>query len=74
VNLFDENESNIQPRAAIQVGRVEVTPTASQQVGQRELWPWLAALALIILMIEWQVFHQRQIPSLRVKVPASLKN
>ena len=74
VNLFDENESNIQPRAAIQVGRVEVTPAASQQVGQRELWPWLAALALVVLMIEWQVFHQRQIPSLRVKVPASLKN
>jgi hypothetical protein len=60
VNLFDENESNIQPRAAIQVGRVEVTPTASQQVGQRELWPWLAALALIVLMIEWQVFHRRR--------------
>ena len=60
VNLFDEHESNIQPRDAIQIGRVEVTPTISQQVGQRELWPWLAALALIVLMIEWQVFHRRR--------------
>ena len=64
VNLFDENESDIQPRAAIQVGRTAVTPTASQQIGQRELWPWLAALALLILMIEWQVFHRRPLPSL----------
>lgn len=65
VNLFDENESNIQPREAVQVGQVAVTPTASQQVGQLELWPWLAALALIVLMIEWQVFHRRPLPSLR---------
>jgi hypothetical protein len=65
VNLFDDKESNIQPRNVVQVGQVAVTPTASQQVGQRELWPWLAALALIVLMIEWQVFHRRQFPSLR---------
>lgn len=66
VNLFDESESNIQPRETIQVGRSTVTPTVSQQIGQRELWTWLAALALIILMIEWQVFHRRQIPSLPI--------
>jgi hypothetical protein len=74
VNLFDETESNIQPRASIQVGREAVTPTVSQQIGQRELWPWLAALALLILMIEWQVFHRRQINPLslweRVRVRA----
>jgi hypothetical protein len=61
VNLFDENESNIQPRASIQVGSQAVTPTVSRQLGQRELWTWLAALALLILMIEWQVYHRRQL-------------
>lgn len=61
VNLFDESESNISPRETIQIGRSIVTPTASQQIGQRELWNWLAALALIVLMIEWQVFHRRQL-------------
>lgn len=66
VNLFDESESNIQPRDSIQVGRSTVTPTVSQQIGQRELWNWLAALALLVLMIEWQVFHRRQIPSLPI--------
>ena len=66
VNLFDENESNIQPRESIQVGRSTVTPTVAQQIGQRELWTWLAALALLVLMIEWQVFHRKQIPSLLI--------
>ena len=63
VNLFDESESNIQPRESIQVGRSTVTPIVTQQIGQRELWNWLAALALLILMIEWQVFHRRTISS-----------
>jgi hypothetical protein len=65
VNLFEENESNIRPRESIQIGSEAVTPTASRQVGQRELWSWLAALALLVLMIEWQVYHRRQLPSLR---------
>lgn len=67
VNLFDENESNIQPRDSIQVGSQAVTPTVSRQLGQRELWTWLAALALLILMIEWQAYHRRQ---LTVRLPA----
>ena len=62
VNLFDENESDIQPRASIQVGREAVKPTASRQVGQRELWAWLAGLALLVLMIEWQAYHRKQLP------------
>jgi len=69
VNLFDDNESNIQPRDVVQVGQVAVTSAVSGQVGQRELWPWLAALALIVLMIEWQVFHRRQWIVGRVGIP-----
>lgn len=66
VNLFNADESNIQPRETIQIGRSTVTPAASAQIGQRELWQWLAALALLILMIEWQVFHRRSLPSLPI--------
>ena len=69
VNLFDESESNIQPRESIQVGRVPVTPTVSGQIGQLELWQWLAGLALLILLIEWQAYHRRQFP-IRVNVKA----
>ncbi|MFN8411363.1 MAG: BatA and WFA domain-containing protein [Anaerolineales bacterium] len=60
VNLFDENESNIAPQQNLQIGRDTVTPTLSKKIGLRELWPWLALLALIILLIEWQVYHRKQ--------------
>ena len=59
VNLFDSAESNISPREKLQIGSSSVTPAASQQVGLQELWKWLAGFALIILMIEWQVFHRK---------------
>jgi len=67
VNLFDADESNIRPRELIQIGQETVTPSTSQQVGQRELWKWLIALALLVLMIEWQVYHRRPLP---VRIPA----
>jgi Ca-activated chloride channel homolog len=60
VNLFDKNESDIHPRDSIQIGQAEITRTVSEKVGQYELWPWLAILAIIILMIEWQVYHRKQ--------------
>jgi hypothetical protein len=65
VNLFDERESDIRPRETIQIGQATVASTASQQVGQRELWPWLAGLALLILLIEWQAYHRKPLPALQ---------
>jgi hypothetical protein len=59
VNLFDPTESNISPREKLQIGSTSVTPAVSQQVGLQELWKWLAGFALVILMIEWQVFHRK---------------
>jgi len=59
VNLFDSMESNIRTRESIQVGRTAIAPASTNQVGLRELWPWLAALALLILLVEWLVYHRR---------------
>ncbi|CAG1013573.1 hypothetical protein ANAEL_04740 [Anaerolineales bacterium] len=59
VNLFDPAESNISPREKLQIGSTAVTPAVSQQIGLQELWKWLAGLALVVLMIEWQVFHRK---------------
>ncbi len=71
VNLFDKNESDIRPRDTIQIGQTEITHTVSEQIGQYELWPWLAMLAIIILMIEWQAYHRKQFPVGRVFNPTS---
>jgi hypothetical protein len=59
VNLFDKSESDLHPHEKLQIGSDSVAPAASQQIGLQELWKWLAGFALVILMIEWQVFHRK---------------
>ncbi len=69
VNLFAPGESAIAPRDAIQVGRVAVTGAEQgEEVGQRELWPWLAALALAILLVEWWVYQRGSVITRRERV------
>jgi Ca-activated chloride channel homolog len=60
VNLFDERESFILPAESIQVGRASISPTRPAEFGWREFWPVLAALALLLLLLEWWVYHRRQ--------------
>jgi hypothetical protein len=66
VNLFDPFESNIRPQATIRIGRSDVTASAPQEQGQLEIWPWLAAAAFLLLLIEWWVYHRGMtVPKLR---------
>ncbi|MBZ0279863.1 MAG: BatA and WFA domain-containing protein [Anaerolineae bacterium] len=59
VNLFAPDESNIAPRNSITLSGDVITPSAREEVGQQEFWPWLALLALLILLIEWYVYQRR---------------
>lgn len=59
VNLFDSGESSIAPQPSITLGSVTITPGEREEVGQFEFWPIAALLALLILLIEWYVYHQR---------------
>ncbi|MBK9208727.1 MAG: hypothetical protein IPL71_10705 [Anaerolineales bacterium] len=52
---------------SLQLGSTSVTPTVSQQIGLQEFWKWMAGFALVILMIEWQVFHRKP---LRIRMKA----
>jgi hypothetical protein len=63
VDLFDPAESDIRPRPIVWLGRAPISADAAEQVGLRELWQWLAGSALAVLLIEWQVYHRRQIPA-----------
>ncbi|HYT93841.1 MAG TPA: VWA domain-containing protein, partial [Gemmataceae bacterium] len=58
VNLFDEQESNIEPRERFKVrdDEVKVDTDRSQP---RDLWKWLVVAALLLLMIEWYVYNRR---------------
>lgn len=59
VNLFSKDESTIAPREGITVGTEQVGQGADDKnYGEREFWPWLAGLALLVLVIEWWVYHR----------------
>jgi hypothetical protein len=59
VNLFAPGESQIQPADTIFLGEGEVAGgETDDEFGQRELWPWLAVLVFLVLLVEWWVFHR----------------
>ncbi|MGQ9814559.1 MAG: VWA domain-containing protein [Candidatus Roseilinea sp.] len=68
VNFFNRAESNIAPNLQAMAGRTELAPAAGAEttISQREIWPWLATLALIVLLVEWWIY-QRGLPTLNVK-------
>lgn len=67
VDLFAPDESKIAPQAELNVPQVSglQQATTSDQVGRQEFWRWLAALALIVLVIEWLVYQRNGIAYLR---------
>lgn len=58
VNLFNPAESAIRPVESLQIGQTAVETEDEGDVGQRELWPWLLAIAVVVLIVEWWVHHR----------------
>lgn len=67
VNFFNPAESNIAPNLPALAGRADPARVdgAETATAQREIWPWLAALALVALMAEWWVY-QRGLPTIKL--------
>jgi hypothetical protein len=67
VNFMDARESAITPDPEVTL-RPSGTDTDARglpvQLAQREIWPFLAALALLALLVEWWIY-QRGMPALR---------
>jgi hypothetical protein len=59
VDLLDARESNIKPEETVPWERKQVAGTARVERENRELWPWLALVALGVLMVEWYVYNRR---------------
>ncbi len=68
VNLFTTGESDITPVAedALQLGGTVIdTEETNEQLGLREFWGLFVLATLIVLSIEWYVYHQRlQVPTI----------
>jgi hypothetical protein len=58
VNLFSPDESALLPAETIKLGQATIEQASDEDVGQREIWPWLAGLAFVVLLVEWWVFHR----------------
>ncbi len=60
VNLLDENESDVRPRDEIKVGAANLQATAAPYHGEpMDLWPFAAVAALLLLLVEWLLYHLR---------------
>ncbi len=67
VNLFATGESDITPvaEADLMLGGGAVQVDVEDQLGLREFWIVAAGLALLLLLIEWVVYHRRMtVPTL----------
>jgi hypothetical protein len=58
VNLFDANESNIEPRPSIKIGDVEIAG-GERREKLRELWRWPVLIGLSVLLLEWWIYNRR---------------
>jgi hypothetical protein len=58
VNLFDGQESNPEPRAAVQLGAEEVQAGKVRSQPQ-EWWRWFVLAALVLLLLEWYIYNRR---------------
>jgi hypothetical protein len=59
VNLADERESNIAPHPLVVGGRTLAPPQIGRLGRRRELWTYLALLALAIVFVEWWSYNRR---------------
>ena len=59
VNVLSRTESDLRPIGAITVGTERATGTGASEAVPREIWRWFAAVALVLLVVEWWVYTAR---------------
>lgn len=59
-NLLDERESRLEYKDSFKIGGEEVEGKR-QAKSNREIYGWLIFIALLVLLGEWYVFHQRNL-------------
>jgi hypothetical protein len=61
VNLLDSNESHIAPRDELPIGKYAKVTATTMKRANVELWRWIAAAGLIVLLFEWWWYHKRTV-------------
>ena len=60
VNLFSEATSQLKPVDQLTLPPTSAVPAVAQAVhkGQVPIWPWIALIALVLVLAEWLAFHR----------------
>jgi hypothetical protein len=58
VNLLDPDESNLEPRGEISIGAAKIA-SGVEQSQPRDLWKWMAGVALLLAVGEWIIYNRR---------------
>ncbi len=66
VGFSSPAESQITPHPDLQIGGSTPSSEVVPQSSQREIWGWLAVVALLLLITEWWIY-QRGVPALQRK-------
>jgi hypothetical protein len=61
VNLADAQETATAPREELVMGTYSRTAAMTKAPANLELWRWLAAAGLLVLMWEWWYYHKRTV-------------
>src|SRR5580658_3847716 len=61
VNVLDAAESNTKPREELQLGKFNKVGATEVKQASVEIWHWIAAGALAVLMFEWWYYHRRTV-------------
>lgn len=74
INLFMPEESRIAPASELRVPQVSGLQQAvtREQVGRQEIWRWLAAAAILIVVIEWLVYQRSSLAYLQQRIRLAL--
>jgi len=58
VSLLRPFETQLTTVDQITFTEVKVNVTAQRRLINKPLWPWLAAIAIVVLLVEWWLFHR----------------
>ncbi|MFO1500551.1 MAG: VWA domain-containing protein [Verrucomicrobiota bacterium] len=60
-NLLDAAESDITPKDEIKLGKYAKATATTLKRASLEIWRWMAAAVLAVLMFEWWFYHRRTV-------------
>jgi hypothetical protein len=59
VNIDVVSEGRIDAVESIRLGQEEVIATVGEATGRLDLWPWFLGVALVLIVVEWWLFHRQ---------------